>query len=224
MADHLQDPHNFGAICRTAEAFGIHHLYLLPKNRAVQITPSVVKASSGAVEAITFYKLTNLNQALTKLSSEGYWIYGASSNLGQPIEHVTFNFPMVLICGSEDNGISTGLMKSIHDVVHIPLMGQTSSLNVSVATGIILQDCLPKSKKKRFIYGIINSASHLLLFLFITIFMTFSSMFIGIELVKRHFDSLLFKKAQEQFIPIKTQLTHLAIDSFCQTNNPLRCC
>jgi 23S rRNA (guanosine2251-2'-O)-methyltransferase len=137
MLDHIQDPHNFGAICRTSEAFGIHHM-CYPKDRAVQITPSVVKASSGAAEAISFYRLTNLSQALTKLRAHGYWIYAASSNIGTPIHRVSFNFPMVLICGSEHNGISKGLTKHIHEFVTIPMTGQTSSLNVSVATGIIL--------------------------------------------------------------------------------------
>ncbi len=137
MADHIQDPHNFGAICRTAEAFGVQHM-CYPKNRAVQITPSVVKASAGAIEAMSLCKLTNLHQGLKKLAKHGYWIYGASSNIGQPIETIQFNFPMVLICGSEDSGISEGLSKSIDEFVHIPLKGETSSLNVSVATGIIL--------------------------------------------------------------------------------------
>ena len=137
MADHLQDPHNFGAICRTAEAFGIHHI-CYPKNRSVQITPSVVKASAGAIEAMKLCKLTNLNQALKKLAQHGYWIYGASSNIGQPLDKTSFNFPMVLICGSEHDGISPGLAKIIDEFVHIPLFGETSSLNVSVATGIII--------------------------------------------------------------------------------------
>ena len=137
MADHIQDPHNFGAICRTAEAFGIHHV-CYPKNRAVQVTPSVVKASAGAMEAIKLCKLTNLNQALKKLAKNGYWIYAASSNIGQPVASMTFNFPMVLICGSEHDGISAGLKPSIDEFIHIPLIGETSSLNVSVATGIII--------------------------------------------------------------------------------------
>ena len=137
MTDHLQDPHNFGAICRTAEAFGIHHV-CYPKNRAVQITPSVVKASSGAIEAMKLCKLTNLNQALKKLAAHGFWVYAASSNIGQSIDAISFNFPMVLICGSEHDGISPGLTKLINEFVHIPLLGKTSSLNVSVATGIII--------------------------------------------------------------------------------------
>ncbi len=137
VADHIQDPHNFGAICRTAEAFGIHHM-CYPKNRAVQITPSVVKAAAGAMGSMKFCKLTNLNQSLKKLASNGYWIYGASSNIGKNLQQTEFNFPMVLICGSENTGISEGLVKVIDEFVHIPLFGETSSLNVSVATGIII--------------------------------------------------------------------------------------
>jgi 23S rRNA (guanosine2251-2'-O)-methyltransferase len=138
VLDHIQDPHNFGAICRTAEAFGVRHI-CYPKNRAVQITPSVVKASAGALDLLSLCKVTNLNQTLSKLSAEGFWIYGASSNQGADINNVTFNAPIVLICGSEDKGISPGLTKNIDQFVHIPITGKTSSLNVSVATGIILQ-------------------------------------------------------------------------------------
>ena len=137
MLDHIQDPHNFGAICRTAEAFGIHHI-CYPKNRAVQLTPSVEKAATGAINNLTFCKLTNLNQALKQLSAHGYWVYAASSNIGQPIHTATFNDPMVIICGSEHHGVSPGLKKSIDEWIHIPLIGKTSSLNVSVATGIII--------------------------------------------------------------------------------------
>ena len=137
VLDHILDPHNFGAICRSAEAFGIHHI-CYPKDRSAQITPSVVKASAGAVQSLTFCKMTNLMNGLKKLASNGYWIYGASSNQGQPLSNMSFNDPMVIICGAEDKGISPGLSKIIDDFIHIPLKGETSSLNVSVATGIII--------------------------------------------------------------------------------------
>ena len=139
VLDHILDPHNFGAICRSAEAFGVQHV-CYPKDRAVQITPSVVKASAGATQNITFCKLTNLMNGLKQLASNNYWIYGASSNQGTPINNIQFNQPMVLICGSEDKGISPGLTKIIDEFVHIPLIGKTSSLNVSVATGILLSN------------------------------------------------------------------------------------
>ena len=137
MLDHIQDPHNFGAICRTAEAFGIYHI-CYPKDRAVQITPSVVKASAGAIQDITFCKITNLSNALKQLSQNGYWVYGASSNQGISISNIEFNEPNVIICGSEDKGISPGLTKYIDEFIHIPLKGKTNSLNVSVATAIII--------------------------------------------------------------------------------------
>ncbi|MEK9727428.1 MAG: 23S rRNA (guanosine(2251)-2'-O)-methyltransferase RlmB [Candidatus Margulisiibacteriota bacterium] len=137
VLDHLNDPHNFGAICRTAEAFGISHI-VYPKNRAVQITPSVVKASAGAIQNIKLTQISNLRNALDRLKSAGFWIYGASSNIGQSIDSIQFNAPCVLICGSEDAGISPGLKKVIDEFVHIPMQGKTSSLNVSVATGIII--------------------------------------------------------------------------------------
>jgi 23S rRNA (guanosine2251-2'-O)-methyltransferase len=137
MLDHIQDPHNFGAICRSAEAFGVRHV-CYPKNRSVQITPSVEKASAGAIEMMQFCKLTNLNQSLKQLSKAGYWVYAASSNAGNPVQNITFHRPMVLIMGSEHQGVSPGLNKAIDEWVHIPLAGKTSSLNVSVAAGILL--------------------------------------------------------------------------------------
>ena len=137
VLDHLNDPHNFGAICRTAEAFGIHHI-VYPKNRAVQITPAVVKAFAGAIQNITFTKVTNLRQSLQILKQAGHWVYAASSNQGHPLHKTEFNQPTILICGSEENGISPGLVKEIDEFIHIPMHGKTSSLNVSVATGIII--------------------------------------------------------------------------------------
>mgnify|MGYP001282984333 CR=1 FL=1 len=142
VLDHIQDPHNFGAICRTAEAFGITHI-CYPKDRAAQITPSVVKASAGAIQHITFCKLTNLANGLNKLSTNGYWVYGASSNQGIELSNIQFNTPSVIIFGSEDKGISPGLTKYIDEFVHIPLKGKTSSLNVSVAAAIIVQKIAP---------------------------------------------------------------------------------
>jgi 23S rRNA (guanosine2251-2'-O)-methyltransferase len=142
VLDHILDPHNFGAICRTAEAFGVTHI-CYPKDRAVQITPSVVKASAGAIQNISLCKLTNLMNGLKKLANHGFWIYGASSNQGMSLKKASFNKPMVLICGSEDKGISPGLTKIIDEFIHIPLEGKTSSLNVSVATGIIINTITP---------------------------------------------------------------------------------
>tara|TARA_S200000501_G_C20593010_1_gene642435 strand:- start:33 stop:743 length:711 start_codon:yes stop_codon:yes gene_type:complete len=142
MLDHLQDPHNFGAICRTAEAFGVTHI-CYPKDRAAQITPSVVKASAGAIQHITFCKMTNLANGLDQLSSNGYWVYGASSNKGNDLSNLQFNHPLVIICGSEEKGISPGLSKYIDEFIHISLKGKTSSLNVSVATAIIINKIAP---------------------------------------------------------------------------------
>lgn len=142
VLDHIQDPHNFGAICRSAEAFGIRHI-CYPKDRAVQITPSVAKASAGAVNYITFCRVTNIRQTIQTLSKQDFWVYGASSNTGQSLNSVRVNHPLVLICGSEDTGISPALTKYIDAFIHIPLTGKTSSLNVSVATGIIIHSITP---------------------------------------------------------------------------------
>ena len=135
--DHIQDPHNMGAICRTIEAFGIDSVFF-PKDRAAQITPTVTKAAAGALDQLHMIRVTNLRQTCRTLKKNGYWIYAASSNEGQSIEKIEFQFPMVLICGSEHKGVSPGLVKEIDEMITIPMDGKTSSLNVSVATGIIV--------------------------------------------------------------------------------------
>ena len=137
MLDHIEDPHNFGAICRSAKAFGITTV-CYPKNRNAQISPTVVKASAGAIESLALCKVTNLNQTLKKLKQDGYWVYAASSNKGHAVTNLKVHFPMVLICGSEAKGISPSCASETDEFVHIPLNGKTSSLNVSVATGIII--------------------------------------------------------------------------------------
>ncbi|MFC1752418.1 23S rRNA (guanosine(2251)-2'-O)-methyltransferase RlmB [Thermoproteota archaeon] len=135
--DHMQDPYNFGAILRTCESFGIKAV-LYPKDRNVQITPGVIKVSSGAVNYLDLVKVTNLASALEKLKSAGYWIYGADSHNGQSLDQFQPQFPLVLVMGSEQKGISKRIQKMVDLNIHIPIKGRTESLNVSVAAGIIM--------------------------------------------------------------------------------------
>jgi 23S rRNA (guanosine2251-2'-O)-methyltransferase len=137
VLDHLNDPHNVGAICRSAVAFGVSHL-IYPKDRAVPLTPAVEKAAAGTMPSMTFTKVVNVGNTLRLLKKAGYWVYAASSNTGSALPHTAFNTPLVLICGAEHNGISPGLAPLVDEYVHIPMPGNTNSLNVSVATGIIL--------------------------------------------------------------------------------------
>jgi 23S rRNA (guanosine2251-2'-O)-methyltransferase len=134
--DHIEDPYNFGAIIRTAEIFGVKAI-IYPKDRNSQITPGVIKVSSGAIHHLDIIKVVNLAQALQKLEKAGYWLYGADSNQGTDLDTFSPSFPLVLVVGNEHKGISTRISKMLHLKVKIPTIGKTDSLNVSVATGVI---------------------------------------------------------------------------------------
>ena len=137
VLDHLQDPHNVGAILRTCECFGVDAV-ILPKDRQCPITGAVAKVSSGAVYHVPLIQVTNLGQALRQLREAGYWIYGTDVETGDSLYDTPLHQPMVLIVGQEGKGQSKGLRKWVHSHVHIPFEGQIESLNVSVATGVIL--------------------------------------------------------------------------------------
>ncbi len=135
--DHLTDPYNFGAILRTAETFNISAV-IFPKDRACHLTPGVIKASSGAIYHLNLVRVTNLSQSLEKLYQNNYQIYGADSNQGTDLEKIMPEFPLVMVVGNEEKGISYNIQKKLTSKIHIKMQGKISSLNVSVATGIIL--------------------------------------------------------------------------------------
>ena len=136
VLDHIHDPHNFGAILRSCEVFGFRAV-IYPKDRNCQLTPSVIKASAGAVHHLELVRTVNIAQALMTLDKAGYWLYAADSNQGQELSQVEFQCPAVLVVGSEQKGISKRVSKMVHLSVKIPMIGNTASLNVSVATGIM---------------------------------------------------------------------------------------
>ena len=135
--DHLQDPYNFGAIIRTAFALGVNGI-IFPKDRQVSLTAGVIKASSGSVFHIDLFCVANLGNTLKQLKKEGYWVYGADQDGAQPLQSISFNSPSILIVGNEQKGISPLLKKAVDQPVSIPMQGKLDSLNVSVATGIIV--------------------------------------------------------------------------------------
>ena len=138
-ADSITDPHNLGAIIRTAEAIGCQGL-VIPQRRAVGITSTVAKVAAGALETFSVARVVNLSRALEELKQAGFWIYGASTEASQPIHAVQFTEPTVLVVGSEGNGISLSIQRLCDTLVSIPLQGNTPSLNASVATGMALYE------------------------------------------------------------------------------------
>lgn len=138
VLDHLQDPHNFGAILRTANAFGIKFI-IIPKERSVGITSTVLKVSSGGFINTKIIKVNNISATLNKLKKLNYWIYvSALDSNAKRFDQVTYNKPSVLVLGNEGDGVSIPVIREADEVVYIEQKGTVQSLNVSVAAGLLI--------------------------------------------------------------------------------------
>jgi 23S rRNA (guanosine2251-2'-O)-methyltransferase len=139
--DHLQDPQNFGALARSAEGLGWDGI-ILPKDRSVTVTPGVYSASVGAIETLPIVQIANLADSLRKLKEAGFWVVGTSlGDKTQTLEQLPPIEKVVLVLGTELEGISPLIAKTCDFLVQIPLIGKVQSLNVS-ATGAILMHAL----------------------------------------------------------------------------------
>ena len=137
VLDGVEDPHNLGAIIRTAHAAGAGGV-VVPERRAVGLTETVAKAAAGALEYLPVARVGNLNQTLELLKKRGFWIYGLDERGEQPYHQVDFASPTVLVLGGEGKGLHQQVGKRCDFLIGIPLAGKISSLNVSVAAGIVL--------------------------------------------------------------------------------------
>ncbi len=138
-ADGITDPHNLGAIIRSAEAIGAQGV-VIPQRRAVGITSTVAKVSAGALENIPIARVVNLGRSLEYLKSSSFWIYGLAAEAAQPIHATDFSAPVVLVVGAEGSGLSLSVQNLCDQLVSIELSGKTPSLNASVATGMALYE------------------------------------------------------------------------------------
>lgn len=137
ILDGVTDPHNLGAVIRTAAAVGAHGV-IVPERRAVGLTPAAVKASAGGIEHIKVARVTNLTNEIKKLKSLGIWLYGADAE-GENFRQVDFSGPCALVIGSEGDGISRLVLEQCDHVVSIPMKNPAmESLNASVAAGILM--------------------------------------------------------------------------------------
>ena len=136
ILDGVTDPHNLGAIIRSAECAGAHGV-IIPERRAVGLTPAAVKASAGAVEYLPVAKEVNLTRTIERLKKEGIWVYGTAMN-GEDYRKVDFSGAAAIVIGSEGEGISRLVAESCDKVVSLPMKGHIDSLNASVAAGILL--------------------------------------------------------------------------------------
>ena len=137
VLDGVEDPHNLGAIIRTAHAAGSSGI-VIPERRAAGVTDVVAKAAAGAIEHLPVIRVTNINRALEDLKKRGYWIYGLDERGAEDYGRVEYNEPTVLVLGGEGKGLHEQVRKHCDVLVRIPMAGKISSLNVSVAAGIVL--------------------------------------------------------------------------------------
>ncbi len=140
MCDQLEDPHNLGAIIRTVDASGADGV-IIGKHRSVGLTSTVAKVSTGAIHNVKVAQVTNLVQAIKTLKDQGYWVVAAENGI-EAIEYsqLNVNMPLVVVVGSEGKGVSRIVKEASDILVTIPMHGTVNSLNVSVATGILLFD------------------------------------------------------------------------------------
>ncbi len=141
MLDHLEDPHNFGAIIRTCEAAGIKSI-IIPKDRSVSVTSTVMKTSAGALEHVNIAMVNNLVNVIDDFKGNGFFVYAADMD-GENYKNVDYANKVLLIIGSEGNGVGRLVKKNCDQILAIPMSGHVNSLNASVAAAIL-------------IYGIVN--------------------------------------------------------------------
>jgi 23S rRNA (guanosine2251-2'-O)-methyltransferase len=146
MLDHLEDPHNLGAIIRTCEAAGVNGI-IIPKDRSVDVNSTVMKVSAGALDNIKICSVTNLNNAIKVLKDIGYWIIGTEMNADKNYMDVNYDMPVCIVVGNEGTGMSRLVRESCDFIVSIPMYGKVNSLNASVAAGIIIYGVLEKRRK-----------------------------------------------------------------------------
>lgn len=139
ILDEIEDPHNLGAIIRSCDAFGVDGIILKNRNQ-VQINMTVVKVSTGAIDHVRICQVSNLSNAIRALKDAGFWIYASDGSAKTEYNQLDYKGPTALIVGSEGNGISKLVLENSDFIVKIPMLGHVNSLNVSVATGILLSN------------------------------------------------------------------------------------
>lgn len=140
ILDHLEDPHNFGAIIRTCEAAGVDGI-IIPKNRTVEVNSTVMRTSVGALDNVKIAQVTNLKNTINYLKKQGFWIVGTDMN-GTDYTKIDYTGKMVIVTGSEGFGMSRIVKESCDFIATIPMKGKVNSLNASVATAIVIYEAI----------------------------------------------------------------------------------
>lgn len=145
ILDHLEDPHNFGAIIRTAEAAGITGI-IIPKDRSVSVNSTVMKTSAGALEMVKIVQVTNLVRCIEELKENGFWIVGTALENAQDYRDIDYTGKIGLVIGNEGSGISKIVREECDYIAKIPMYGKINSLNASVAAGIMIYEMISLDK------------------------------------------------------------------------------
>lgn len=143
ILDEVEDPHNLGAILRTADATGVHGV-IIPKRRAVGLTETVAKTSAGAIEHIPVARVTNIAQTIDQLKEKNIWVVGTDEEGSKDYRSLDGETPIALVMGNEGKGISRLVKEKCDWTVHIPMKGSITSLNVSVATSLLMYEIYRK--------------------------------------------------------------------------------
>ena len=145
LLDHLEDPHNLGAIIRTSEAAGVDAI-IMPKDRQVMINSTVMKTSVGTLDNMDIVAVTNLVQTIEELKKNGYWVVGTALENSVDYRDIDYSGKIALVIGNEGSGISRLVAKSCDFIAKIPMYGTTNSLNASVAAGIMIYEVVRNRK------------------------------------------------------------------------------
>ena len=140
LLDHIEDPHNFGAIIRTCEAANVDGI-IIPKNRSVDVNSTVIRTSVGATKYVPVVQVTNIKSTIDKLKKDGYWIVGTDMN-GTNYSQIDYKGKTCIIIGNEGSGMARIVRENCDFIAEIPMKGKINSLNASVAAGIIIYEAV----------------------------------------------------------------------------------
>ena len=144
ICDEIEDPHNLGAIIRTAEACGVHGI-IIPKRRSASLNATVAKSASGALEYMRVARVTNIPNTIDELKNQGIWVFGSDME-GEDYQNVDYDIPCAIVIGNEGNGIGTLTAKKCNRIISLPMCGKINSLNASVAAGVLMYKVVQKRR------------------------------------------------------------------------------
>ncbi len=144
ICDEIEDPHNLGAIIRTAESCGVHGI-IIPKRRSASLNATVAKTSAGALEYVKVARVTNIANEIDKLKEKGIFVFGADMD-GKDYTSFDYSCPVALVIGNEGKGIGTLTAKKCDEIISLPMLGKINSLNASVAAGILMYEVIKHRK------------------------------------------------------------------------------